>query len=557
MRRDNKLKEHKSQALVIVCALASSGAQAVELETGNPDLSVRFDNTVKLSTIYRTRNADPGLANSFNSSSAPTGLGQNAGDDNFRKKGFVSERVDLLTEFDAVYKRNFGFRIGAAGWYDRALHGRSDAIDRSNGQTPPDAFYRYTTREAGQKAEILDAFVFGGWDLGDGRRITTRLGQHALQWGESLFFGENAIARAQGPIDIYKLLATPNAQFKEIIRPVPQISTQLQLSPQVSVGAYYQFRWEEDRLAPAGSYFSTSNTVWGGSPYFQPMQLGPGAAYSLAATGDRKPRNSGQFGLQMKLRMDETDLGFYYAQFRPKAGQLYGQLGSGPPGANGLLPGEWYYGFQGNVEVFGASASRSFGDLNLSVEASVRDNMPLRSGQMLFGFYPGQLEPRAATGKTAHLNLSWLATFGPSFIAQEASMIGEVAWNRVLSYNDPDKTLDSGRTRDATAIQMIYTPTYRQVAPGLDLSVPIGLRYILNGRSSVMSWDAKGTGSLTLGVDATYLQVWQISLNYTHYIGPKTPYIDYSPSVGSNPNYGWGNPLADRNYVSLSVRRTF
>ena len=58
--------------------------------------------------------------------------------------------------------------------------------------------------------------------------------------------------RAQGPIDIFKLLGSPNAQFKEIIRPVPQLSAQLQLSPQLSVGGYYQFRWEADRLPPAG-----------------------------------------------------------------------------------------------------------------------------------------------------------------------------------------------------------------------------------------------------------------------------------------------------------------
>ena len=38
------------------------------------------------------------------------------------------------------------------------------------------------------------------------------------------------------------------------------------------------------------------------------------------------------------------------------------------------------------MKVLGTSASRSFGDVNLSVEASVRDKMPLRSGEMLFGF---------------------------------------------------------------------------------------------------------------------------------------------------------------------------
>ena len=41
---------------------------------------------------------------------------------------------------------------------------------------------------AGGDGEILDAFVFGGWSLDNGMRLTGRLGQHAVQWGETLFF---------------------------------------------------------------------------------------------------------------------------------------------------------------------------------------------------------------------------------------------------------------------------------------------------------------------------------------------------------------------------------
>lgn len=543
--------------LATACMLGTANVQAGELTVADPDWSIRFDNTVKAGTTYRLKNADPALADSF-AGQAPTGLGFNAGDDNFRKRGFVSNRVDLLSEFDAIYQRNFGVRASVAAWQDFSIQGRSDATDRMNGQTPYNRFNAYTKDEAGRKAELLDAFVFGGWDLGEGRKATVRLGRHSLQWGESLFFGDNAIARAQGPIDIFKLLASPNAQFKEIIRPVPQISSQVQLSSDVSVGAYYQFRWEADRLAPAGSYYSTSNLVWGGSSYPQPLSLGPAGTYTLAPGGDHEPKNSGQFGVQLKWRVGETDLGFYYARFHDKDGQLTAQLNpGGTPNADGTLPGNWYYQFPGDVKVVGSSASFSVGDLNLSLEGSVRDNMPLRSGEMFQGFFPGQAPLRPATGRTAHLNLSWLATFGPSFIAQEASMLGEIASNRVLSKTDPDQTLDTGRTRNATAIQMVYTPSYRQVLSGLDLNVPLGIRYTIDGNSSVTAWDAKNSGSVTAGLDATYLGVWQLSMNYTHYIGKPVPYIDYTPQVGTNPNFGVGNTLADRDSISMSIRRTF
>jgi len=411
---------------------------------------------------------------------------------------------------------------------------------------------------------VLDAFIFGGWRLDNGMKLTTRLGRHALQYGESLFFGDNGIARAQGPIDIDKLLASPNAQFKEIIRPVPQLSAQLQVTPEVTLGGYVQFRWEEDRLAPAGSYFSTSNIPWGShQPEF--INIPPPApiagSYVLTPGADQKPRNSGQFGLQLKWRLDETDLGLYVARYHDKGGQLYGNLNpAAAPSLFGTLPGVWFFKFPEDVKTVGISATRSMGDFNFAVEGSLRDNMPLWSTNML---YPGALgapQPRHATGRTAHLNLSTLATFGPSFIARESSLIAELAWNRVLSKDDPDHTLDEGRTRDATALQLIFTPTYRQAIAGLDLSVPVGLRYVLDGQSAVTggSWGSKGTGNATVGVEGNYLGVWQFALNYTHYIGKAVPFVDYTPLLtGGNAIYGKGNPLADRDFLALSLRRTF
>jgi len=552
-------------AVALVAALAAGGAQAVGIDLDDSDWALRFDNTVKSGLMARTRNADPALTDSFRllvpgvpASAFPQALNFNAGDDNFRKRGLVSKRLDLLSEFDAVYRRDFGLRLSAAAWYDAAYRGTTNAADAVNGQTPSDEFPEHTRELAGRKAEVLDAFVFGGFDLGEGRKLTARLGRHALQYGESLFFGDNGIARAQGPIDVFKLQSSPNAQFKEIIRPVPQLSTQLQVSPEVSVGGYVQFRWEADRLSPAGSYFSTTNIPWGSE---QPEFVGiPNVGNFVLSPGeDRKPKNSGQFGLQLKWRLGDTDLGFYAARYHDKGGQLYGQLNAqGTPGPGGTLPGSWYFVFPEAVKTYGVSASRSFGDFNVAAEASLRDDMPLRSTNMIYGFFPGQPQPQYATGRTAHLNLSTLASFGPSFIARESSLVAELAWNRVLHTNDPDAELDAGRTRDATALQMIFTPSYRQVLPGLDLNVPLGLRYTLDGNSAITPWDARGNGSANIGLEGNYLGVWQFALAYTHFIGKAVPFVDYSPSAtGGSPIFGQGNALADRDFVALTLRRTF
>src|SRR3546814_10898137 len=59
------------------------------------------------------------------------------------------------------------------------------------------------TRELpGRDAELLDAFVFLRGDVGEASQGTVRLGRHSLIYGESLFYGGNGIANAQGPSDI-------------------------------------------------------------------------------------------------------------------------------------------------------------------------------------------------------------------------------------------------------------------------------------------------------------------------------------------------------------------
>ncbi|PXW97540.1 uncharacterized protein DUF1302 [Sphaerotilus hippei] len=559
--------------LLALAALLAGGAHAFEIDTGSEDWSVRWDTGVRLSTKVRTEAADPALRDSFRqlvpgvaASAFPQALNFNAGDQNFQKRGIVSERLDLLTELDAIWRQDFGVRLSAAAWYDAKLHGRTRADnDATIGQTPHNEFPARTRRLSGRDGEVLDAFVFGGWPLDGGAKVTTRLGRHALQYGESLFFGDNGVARAQGPIDIDKLLASPNAQFKEIVRPVPQLSAQWQLSPTLSLGGYLQFQWESDRLPSAGSYFSSANIPWGSS---QSERVGISDAtthavltnYLLAAGEDQRPSDSGQFGMQLKWRLDESDLGFYVARYHDKGGQLYGRLAT-LPGAQADSGGQWFYVFPEAIKVAGASFSTSLGDFNLAGEASVRDGMPLHIvSNHLYGFYPGQARPRHATGRTAHLNLSTLATFGPGLLAQESTLVAELAWNRLLSVDDPDRTITAGhgRTRDATALQLVYTPSYRQALPGVDLSVPVGLRYTLDGASSVTAWDARGNGMLTLGLEGNVANTWQFAVTYTHYLGDAVPFVDYRPAAsGGQPIFGRGNALADRDHLALSLRRTF
>ncbi len=552
-RHRRAARDFRRGALALAAALAAGAGHGAEIDIGNPDWALRWDNTVKASAAYRVKKADPALTDSFNAQHGPQAINFNAGDQNFQKRGFISERLDLLSEFDAVYRRDSGLRISAAGWYDAAYHRHTDAPnDPVNGQTPYNEFPSYTRKIAGNKVDLLDAFVFGSASLGNAGKVTGRLGQHTILYGESLFFGDNGVAAAQGPVDIQKLLSSPNAQFKEVARPVPQLSAQWQIKPALSLAGYVHFKWQSSRVPPAGSYFSSANIPWDATgPEFVSIPLsvpGIGGNYVLQPGGDVRPGKGGNYGLQLKWRVDETDLGFFYAKYNDTFGQLYGRLNPGAP----TTDSRWFYVFGRDIKVYGLSASRSIGEFNVSAEASIRSHMDLNVNNAIY-FGPSAVPlPALPTGRTAHVNVSALASFGPSFIARESAIVAEVAWNRVLSQDDPNGVIDAGRTRDASIAQFIFTPTYRQALSGLDLAVPIGMRYTLDGRSSVTGWGPRKTGNLNVGLEGNYLNVWQVALNYTHYIGAGVPFNDYSAA-----RFGGGNVLADRDYVSLSVRRTF
>ena len=90
---------------------ATSGARAIEINTGNPDIGLRWDNTIRYNISTRVENKDAKIANAPNTDES---------DNKFDSGDIVNNRVDLLTELDLVYKSRIGLRVSAAAWYDPA-----------------------------------------------------------------------------------------------------------------------------------------------------------------------------------------------------------------------------------------------------------------------------------------------------------------------------------------------------------------------------------------------------------------------------------------------------
>lgn len=567
--RVNKHRAHGGHHALSRLAMASAtllgvhAAQAFQIDTGIPELKATWDNTFKYSNAFRVKSPSPAIVGGVNYDASPANQAlqhyfpnTDDGSNNF-KRGLISNRFDLFSEFDLSY-RGFGLRLSGAAWYDTVYNRSNDNNSPSTANqysVASDQFTQATRNLHGRKGELLDAFVFGKLELGDST-LSARLGKHTLLYGESLFFGANGIAAAQAPVDVVKALSVPNAQFKEFMMPINQLSTQLQLSPDLAIGAYYQLDWKADRLPGVGSYFSFFDAIGAGQERLIVGDLGPGVGpLAFYTEPERKAKWSGQGGLQLRFHAGESDFGLYAVRWNARGpSNMYLHPFANPaPGAGGLQLGTYQWVYHEGIQAYGASASTTFGNTNVATEVSLRSNMPLDSDSQLDVFRTGDNRgnPLYAVGKSAHAQISWLSSLGDTFISREADFLGEVAWNRLLSITKNPGALPPDTTRDAANLRMVYEPKYRQVMDGVDLSVPVGLGVGLYGNSAVVgAFSARHTGDISLGVSGSYLDVWRFGLNYTHYFGKAGPFVTLGHHV-------FNQSYADRDYVSFNLRRTF
>jgi hypothetical protein len=542
--------------LAAALVLCSQAAHAFSVDTGNPDFNLRWDNTVKYSAAWRTQNPSSKL------SEGQVALNQDDGDRAF-KKGLISNRTDILSELDMSFK-NVGARLSGAAWYDSSYQHDNDNDDPARANARSVAYDEFTddTRHLhGGDGELLDAFVYWNGEVAD-HSTSVRAGRHGLIWGESLFFGANGIAGGMAPVDVVKAQSVPNTQFKEITRPVNQLSGTFQLTDDVSLGAFYQLEWEETRLPGAGSYFSTSDTIGEGNerlivgaPF--PAFLGgnPASPAAFFHGNDKEAKSSGQGGLQLKYSAETVEYGLYAIQYHDKTPKLYLKPSTGAPNFSTGQIGEYYWVYPEDIRAFGASFSTTVDEYSFAGEASMRWNMPLVSnGQTVLPGVVADNDDDAlyAVGRTAHVNLNVLASFGPNFLARESGLVGEIAWNRLLSVTKNRAALDPNATDDGLGFKVVYTPTYRQFFSGIDISIPVGLSYFPLGKSAVVSsFGPDNGGDMNIGITATYLDRVTAGLTYTHYYGAE----DTNLNAASQFNYK--QSLKDRDYLAFSVKTTF
>ena len=96
-------------AVGLVAAGGSGVVSAVSLDTGNPDLEVKWDNTIRVSAGWRVEEIDDALGDNFQ---------YDESDYKFEDGDMVAQRLDLYSELDLVWRGDYGARVAVAGWYD-------------------------------------------------------------------------------------------------------------------------------------------------------------------------------------------------------------------------------------------------------------------------------------------------------------------------------------------------------------------------------------------------------------------------------------------------------
>lgn len=606
LRHDPLVRRPRPARRALAAALCAIGcANGAEIDTGNQDLAVRFDNTIKYNYGRRLSAQEGALLKSAN---------YDDGDRNFNK-GMVSSRVDLLTELDVVYQQRMGMRISAAAWYDAAY----DHLDNSNaassnhqaGGKPAIGLSDYTKRYHRASGEVLDAFVFGNFEVAD-MPVNVKLGQHTLYWGESLLTPIHGVSYGQSPVDLLKGYSVPGTDAKELFLPRQAVSAQFSPTAELGFAAQYFFNWKPARLPETGSFLGFYDYAFqGGESFF----LGPLGAPAVRRADSRAP-NSGDFGIATRWSPQWLDgtAGLYLrrtSDLLPQANvrlaglpaALFGAQGAAIckgfiPGAAvagnnclfypGVLSGNQYQlEYANGIDVLGLSLSKSIAGVAVGADLSYRRNMPIYSTPALLmpagtnaavlnalnakvqptlvvvaADLPKQGEVSGTRGNTMHGVLNFLGTTAKTPIADASTWAVEWIWSRVGAltqnpqfyrgrdaYTGVDKV-----TRDFFSVSGTYTSTWFQAMPGVDVSMPLSYSVGLKGNSGVQAGGNKGAGNYAAGVSFDVRQKYRFDIKYVGFFGP----LVTDPTSGAVTSFGGVTSLLkDRGFLAATFKTTF
>ena len=597
----------------IIAAMALSGsASAFKIDSDNPDLDIRFDNTFRYNAGWRMSDPKADLK------AAPGSMNS---DSKFKSGDMVTNRMDVLSELDFIYKKDTGFRISGAGWYDRRYgnhHLENGAF--INGDTPSEINRYYN----GPSGEILDAFVFTKFDLGD-MPVNVKLGRHTIYWGEALFSLSDGVSAGQSYADLRKALATPGVEAKEVFKPLGQLSFNAQISPEFTVMGQYFYEHKIDLFPLGGTYFSPAEFLtYAGDTTAVPLcalnPLAPCSAPGVIWNGLHRngTDKSGDWGIAAKWRPEWLDgtAGFYYREYTPKNGMALAVNVGGLGGSflsGGAVPataGLWLDPEAPRTKLLGFSLAKQMLGISFGLDATYRkdatllfmpfgmingdpNHVDLSGGLAPGGVHlsdPGVLGQSAANGLKGWAPIGDIYTAVLNMIAYDgkrdvfglplydsAVLIAELNWDSIDKVTRNPQSFGGKQncvigtsafnggaganthgyygcsTNSSYGITISAEPKWFQVFPGTDITLPLFYMVGLKGNSAVGAVGLnEGMGAYSVGIAADVDAKYNFALKYNGNL--------YKRQVGSlgvpKTNAALGD-FSDRNWLSLTAKATW
>lgn len=535
-------------ALTCIMLGMAGSASAFNVELGQ-DAKLDMDVSLTYGAGWRVTGQDSGLLSDINADD---------GNRNFDKWDMVNNRISALIDIDLQYK-DYGLFMRPRAYYDWAYNGSNanDSLITNNNASiyggplsRTDRFTKKTQDLHRDKIEILDLFGYGTFDV-TGHETSLRIGRQVLSWGESLYL-QNSISSAMSPVDA-TAANVPGAELKDIFLPVGQVTAQTQLTSNLSVSGFYQWEWDKTRIDEAGAYFSTSDLVDDAAERILiPVSLEHGLAATIDKTASNEPSDSGEYGLAGRYvarGLADTEFGLYYVNYHEKLPMLKWRPTGGTPSPGMIaVGGDWsnvagpagpllnmldmssyYIDYAENVKLIGMSASGVLGETNLAGEISYRMDYPLEV------ISPNPLGFDYVDGEVLQTQVSAIHLFGGGMLWDNLTGTAEVGVNTVFGEGSHD--LNKDRTTWGGTVQAAFE--YYQVLNGLDLKIPVTLKFNGNGDSTVPGTFQEDKDSLGINFNFTYKGVYQVNLGYVNYL------------------HGDEDPLCDRDMITATLKYTF
>ena len=469
---------------------ASDEAFALRIDSGNPDLSMSLDTTVRYNQGWRVDGRDKKLANNPNF---------DEGNYTFDKGDVFLSRLDLFSEFDLNWQDKYGLRVSGAAWYD---HDFPDQTESAPGLAPV-ANYRNNEYSgvvkryyAGPSAEFRDYFVWGNFNIGT-TELNAKVGNFAWLPGEFLFSNASSVSYAMAPNDGLLSDLSPGASAKETSLPIGQFATTWQFVPELSLMFQYTYEFERSRVSEGGTYYGVADGALRGPDF-----LAPGVARRDAKEGD-----NGDIAVGLRWSPDwalDSSFGLWYRKFDDKNASWANQVivqNPRAPYARAV--------YAKDIELYGLTWNGVYKSVSIGAEVNYRTNMPLNTtGQTFIAI--GQPEPGnldGARGDTMHALLSGVFTINKNSFFDNGAVAAQLDYMHLVKVTDnkaffngsdseggsvagrcEDKELLRGcSTRNAASLGASFTPVWQQVMPSVDVSFPIFATYGLYGNPAAQN----------------------------------------------------------------------